>query len=100
MNEKIRNLWQQATPLDESRIVDGWYKPYVALQIVGQPTRHTFTEQELEKFAELIVRECASICEINGQSYKYSFTPAKAQLAESTSNHCGIMIKKHFGVEK
>jgi hypothetical protein len=52
------------------------------------------------KFAELIVRECASICEINGQSYKYSFTPAKARLAESTSNHCAMMINKHFGVKK
>ena len=55
---------------------------------------------KMEKFAELIVQECASICELNGQSYKYSFTPAKAQLAESTSNHCGLMIKKHFGVKE
>ena len=54
----------------------------------------------LEKFAELIVKECASICELNGQSYTHSFTPAKARLAESTSNHCGLMIKKHFGVEE
>ena len=51
------------------------------------------------KFAELIVRECASICELNGETYTYSFTPMKAQLAESTSNHCGIMIRKHFEVE-
>jgi hypothetical protein len=57
------------------------------------------TAQEI-KFAELIVRECASICEINGQSYKYSFTPAKARLAESTSNHCAMMINKHFGVKE
>lgn len=52
-----------------------------------------------KKFAELIVRECVSICEINGQSYKHSFTPAKARLAESTSNHCAMIITKHFGVE-
>ena len=58
------------------------------------------TQKELERFAELIVRECASICEINGQSYKYSFTPAKARLAESTSNHCAMMINKHFGVKE
>ena len=61
---------------------------------------YTFSEKALEQLAELIVQECASICELNGQSYKYSFTPAKAQLAESTSNHCGLMIKKHFGVEE
>jgi hypothetical protein len=52
------------------------------------------------KFTELIIQECASICEINGQSYKHSFTPAKARLAESTSNHCAKMIKHHFGVEE
>ena len=63
-----------------------------------------FSEKDLhiqgdnfQKFAELLIKDCASICEINGQSYKYSFTPARARLAESTSNHCGLMIKKHFG---
>ena len=56
-------------------------------------------DSDVQKFAESIVRECASICELNGQSYTHSFTPAKARLAESTSNHCGLMIKKHFGVQ-
>jgi len=79
MNERIRELAEQT----------GW-----AEHIRYKPTRI-----EIEKFAELIVRECASICELNGQSYTHSFTPAKARLAESTSNHCGLMIKKHFGVE-
>ena len=51
-----------------------------------------------EKFAELIIRDCASICEANGQSYKHSLTPLKAQLAESTSRHCGTLIKNHFGL--
>lgn len=78
MNERIKELMEQAD-----------LQPYYNAQ-----------EAAIKKFAEMIVQECASICEINGQSYKYSFTPAKAQLAESTSNHCGIMIKKHFGVEK
>jgi len=53
-----------------------------------------------DKFAELIIKDCASICEINGSTYKYSFTPAKARLAESTSKYCGTMIKKHFGVDE
>jgi hypothetical protein len=69
----------------------------------GMPGKHElYTTEKVfnkEKFAELIVKECASICELNGQSYTHSFTPAKARLAESTSNHCGLMIKKHFGVE-
>jgi hypothetical protein len=54
---------------------------------------------DVNMFAELIILECASICEINGQSYKHSFTPSKARLAESTSNHCAMMIKQHFGIE-
>ena len=58
------------------------------------------TDHDMKKFAELLVKECASICEINGQSYKHSFTPAKARLAESTSNHCAMMINKHFGAEE
>ena len=52
-----------------------------------------------EKFAELIIRDCASLCEIESRSYTYSFTPAKARLAESTAKHCATIIKRHFGGE-
>ena len=90
MNERIRELarqaWKEAYNVDPS-------DPRIA-------RAHKAMEEGMEKFAELIVRECASICELNGQSYTHSFTPAKARLAESTSNHCGLMIKKHFGVEE
>ena len=53
-----------------------------------------------DRFSELIVRDCASLCEIESRSYTYSFTPAKARLAESTAMHCGTIIKRHFGVEE
>lgn len=86
MNERFDQLWAQAldaaVPETYSRLSDSQ-----VLKIK-------------QVFAELIVRDCASICELNGQSYKHSFTPAKARLAESTSNHCGLMIKRHFGVEE
>jgi hypothetical protein len=81
MNERIRELAEQAGP-----------------NIVKE-----FDQEDIdfcEKFAELIIKECASLCEINGSTYKYSFTPAKAMLAESASKYCGTMIKKHFGVEE
>jgi hypothetical protein len=52
-----------------------------------------------QRAAELIVRDCASLCEIQSRSYTYSFTPAKARLAESTAKNCGTIIKRHFGVE-
>jgi hypothetical protein len=82
MNERIRELYLQAVEYSNGQMTFGDTREYFA-----------------EKFAELIVKDCASICEINGQSYKHSFTPAKARLAESTSNHCAMMINKHFGVE-
>jgi hypothetical protein len=88
MNERIQKLAEQAgLEFDDD------------LALEPEPIYY-ITQKELERFAELIVRECASICEINGQSYKYSFTPAKARLAESTSNHCAMMINKHFGVKE
>ena len=52
--------------------------------------------KDLEAFAQLLLEECVSICEINGTSYKHSFTPAKAKLAESTSKYCGHLIRQHF----
>ena len=49
----------------------------------GPPTK-------LEKFAELIVRECANIA--HNKQYKHS--PAH------TTGDCATAIKQHFGVEE
>ena len=64
---------------------------------LGHISWHTIYQ---EKFAELIVRECASICEVNSDTYQYSFTPSKALLAGSTSVYCSTLIKNRFGVEE
>ena len=72
-----------------------WYNDPTNPDLCGR----IISREVLDKFAQLIVRECASICELNGKSYTHCFTPVKARLAESTSNHCGLIIKKHFGVE-
>ena len=45
------------------------------------------TAQEI-KFAELIVRECAQICFSESKGHDMAF-----------GEHCGIVIKEHFGVE-
>ena len=92
MNNRIKELAKQAYQWAVTESKGG--------QNVCAPGSDYFLAMEKKKFAELIVQECASICELNGQSYTHSFTPAKARLAESTSNHCGLMIKKHFGVEE
>lgn len=52
----------------------------------GSPTFVSFAEDDLQKFAELIVKECAQISE----EYAYSET-----LPMLISYH----IKQHFGVE-
>jgi hypothetical protein len=39
-------------------------------------------------FAELIVRECAGICFSEAEGHNMAF-----------GEHCGIVIKEHFGIE-
>jgi hypothetical protein len=41
------------------------------------------------KFAELIVRECANICFSEAAGHNMAF-----------GEHCGVVIKEHFGVEQ
>jgi len=86
MNERFLALVDKAQELS--------YKEYEK-RLTGYSREDLFNRI----FAELIVRECANICEMEGESYKYSFTPAKARLAESTTKHCATMIKKSFGIE-
>jgi hypothetical protein len=91
MNEKIRELWQQATPIDESRIVGGFYRPYIALQFAGEPTRHTFTEQELENFSKLLIQECISVLD---QEIAFSVDRRGDNVEPD------LILNKHFGVEE
>ena len=77
MNERIRELAEQA-------------KGFVDLnQHVGSEKGcMVYTYDGLEKFAELIVRECAGIaCE-------------HMELNEGTDYNIGSKIKQHFGVEE
>jgi hypothetical protein len=58
--------------------------------------RYALTQLQLDKFAELIVKECVSIC------YAESRTAgANGNLAEySALSKAGGHIKEHFGVEE
>ena len=59
----------------------------------GDPQIYEFTPEKLEKFAELIVRECAKVCDdldIDDWGDK-SF--------DDGTYYCSRAIKKHFGVE-
>jgi hypothetical protein len=71
MNERIKDLAIEcASGLDWDNAVD-------------DPTRFEFTSERLERFAELIVRECADI--IDEGSFSRS--------------HCSEFLLKHFGVK-
>ena len=51
----------------------------------GDPKVYEFTPEKLEKFAELIVQECAEVAGCNGHVSGFAL---------------GDLIKKHFGVEE
>jgi hypothetical protein len=74
MNERIRELWDEAAKLEPD---PGW---------AGQ-TRF------MEKFAELIVKECAMIVE------GFEITQEVA-LDEYVDYEASSVLKEHFGVEE
>ena len=76
MNERIRELAEQA-----GAVVCGTF---------GKP----MNIDELEKFAELIVQECADIC--IEMATKCAGLPGDGALAKD----CADWIKKNFGVEE
>lgn len=73
MNERIQELAMElAEQLD-------WNPPH-------EPTYYTFAAEDLEKFAELIVQECAEV------SKKYAGGSMPVSIA--------LAIKEHFGVKE
>lgn len=80
MNERIKELYQQAHSIryhDSDPALDG-----------NPPTVYWQGEVSAQRFAELIVRECAEIV----QEGRWMVPPSQHQLARS--------IKQHFGVEE
>jgi len=53
------------------------------------PHDFLFRQENLQKFTELIVGECANICFSEADGHRIAF-----------GEHCGIVIKQHFGVEE
>jgi hypothetical protein len=72
MNERIRELAEQA-----------------GFENGHQDRYGNSLSQELEKFAELLIRKCAQICFSESKGHDMAF-----------GEHCGIVIKEHFGVEE
>ena len=78
MNERIRQLAEQA----------GYKHPYA----VGECEDYAYFDHE--KFAELIVKECAGICESMPLLGPYK------EVQDATLKDAAVQIKEHFGVEE
>jgi len=76
MNERIKELAEQTSHI--------WHAS-------GAPQIYEFTPEKLEKFAELIVRECADVCFRIDDEYDGE---------EVGATWCVDGILKHFGVEE
>jgi hypothetical protein len=95
MNQELMDMARQAG--FETQLRKG--------KILGFDRDGDYTE-ELEAFAALvaaaerksIVERCAYICEEEGQTYQYSFTPAKARIANMAATQCGTKIKNYFKI--
>ena len=80
MNERIKQLWEQAEEEIKAEYEDE-----------SRRNRRLYNEIFLPKFAELIVRECT---QVGGPEDSYTDEWFKAK-ADSVNK-----IKKHFGVEE
>ena len=84
MNERIRELALQAGIQFPNNLVEGVNGPGIVTE-----------KDKLEKFAELIVRECGKVI-VNG-GYR---NPAFSEKHPLTPPEIATMIKEHFGVEE
>jgi hypothetical protein len=84
MNERIKEMWEEAT-------VSVWPRP-------GKFTAGEY-DYHLAKFAELIVRECTHI--IANQAWESRTAGANGDWTEyNTLSRVAGQIKEHFGVEE
>ena len=84
MNERIRELAEQAgLEFDND------------LALEPEPIYYT-TQKDLEKFAELIVRECIGCCE----QVISDPVPKSVDTWLNGGSQCIDQIKQHFGVEE
>jgi translation initiation factor 6 (eIF-6) len=85
MNERIEKLAEQAV-LQANEVFDQKGKDYSGIV--------------MEKFAELIVRECIAQCEFVANMATLTNNGEMARKTQTTAESCAKMIKKHFGVEE
>ena len=87
MNERIREL---AERLDPIATIGNWGRVEWADNVYPQLGDKMYAAVDLQKFAELIVNECALLC---------ISRPGPGDDVRSRE-HCAELITKHFGVEE
>jgi hypothetical protein len=83
MNERIRELAEQAGMTDDK------------FGMFFAKDKHDEDDVDLEKFAELIVRECVDIVSKVPNGYR----DYRNQIEEAMRGDCLQAIQEHFGVE-
>jgi len=89
MNERIKENWEKAT----------------GSAIPGPGFFASASDYNIEKFAELIVRECMNKIEQAGTYFNTQpqYTDAQNKLVDEGFTwgveSCQVMVKEHFGVE-
>ena len=97
MNERIRELEKQSFITTETQKISG------AWDNIVEPFRYvtvTETNFSLEKFAELIVRECVGVVDKIVPPGYADYPDYRDQIEQSFRRECAVEIKKHFGVEE
>jgi hypothetical protein len=98
MNKRIRELEKQSFITTETQQISG------AWDNIVEPFRYvtvTETNFSLEKFAELIVRECARIARATPCPYEEDEVRQRlGHTWDMASLEAGHEIVKHFGVEE
>ena len=85
MNDKIRELAEQAIDYAGG-------KPMLELK-----DRDLYLDNLFEKFAELIVQECADACYKHKDVESFGIYPIRVAMVTKA---CSDNIKQHFGVEE
>ena len=81
MNERIQELFKRAGGKSSAR--------NLASNPVQVVETHELWDDRIEKFAELIVRECVEVCNSRVGNSDYN----------TGRMHCASDLKEHFGVE-
>jgi hypothetical protein len=91
MNERIKQLAEQAVRYALDKANEGEDEDY----------EYSFDDDFQEKFAQLIVRECASICDkLEDEGVYHGVGEEHGTASIASAADCSFYIKEHFGVEE